>query len=122
MEEDFFAISVAAERAGMHAQTLRTYDRLGLVRPERTSGGGRRYSQKDIDRLLYIQRMSQEEGINLAGIKQIIALQDKIEHLQNQLIYLTNNQVSENNRGELVHVPRSTEVVLWSFKREKHSS
>src|SRR6476660_9704367 len=60
-----FLISVAAERAGMHAQTLRTYDRLGLVSPERTSGGGRRYSQHDVELLREVQRLSQDEGVNL---------------------------------------------------------
>jgi len=57
-----FLISVAAELAGMHAQTLRTYDRLGLVSPERSSGGGRRYSQHDVDLLREVQRLSQDEG------------------------------------------------------------
>ena len=71
-DAQIFAISVAAELAGMHAQTLRTYDRLGLVSPERTSGGGRRYSQHDVDLLREVQRLSQNEGVNLAGIKRII--------------------------------------------------
>lgn len=57
-----FLISVAAELAGMHAQTLRTYDRLGLVSPRRTSGGGRRYSEHDVDLLREVQRLSQDEG------------------------------------------------------------
>ena len=69
---EVFVISVAAELAGMHAQTLRTYDRMGLVIPQRTRGGGRRYSRRDVDVLREIQRLSQEEGVNLAGIKAII--------------------------------------------------
>ena len=77
-ESATFLISVAAELAGMHAQTLRTYDRLGLVTPERTSGGGRRYSQSDVERLREIQRLSQDEGVNLAGIKRIIELSDEV--------------------------------------------
>jgi MerR family transcriptional regulator/heat shock protein HspR len=77
-----FLISVAAELAGMHAQTLRTYDRLGLVRPQRTSGGGRRYSQHDVELLREVQRLSQDEGVNLAGIKRIIELTNQVEALQ----------------------------------------
>ena len=66
-----FAISVAAELAGMHPQTLRTYDRLGLVVPERTRGRGRRYSMRDVAALRMVQHLSQEEGINLNGIRRI---------------------------------------------------
>src|ERR1700743_2158569 len=77
-----FLISVAAELAGMHAQTLRTYDRLGLVSPSRTSGGGRRYSQNDVELLREVQRLSQDEGVNLAGIKRIIELTNQVEALQ----------------------------------------
>jgi MerR family transcriptional regulator/heat shock protein HspR len=79
------AISVAAELAGMHPQTLRQYDRLGLVVPGRTRGRGRRYSISDVRRLREIQAMSQDEGINLAGIKQILELQDEVAALQQQL-------------------------------------
>lgn len=77
-----FLISEAAQRAGMHAQTLRTYDRLGLVVPRRTAGRGRRYSLRDIDKLSEIQRLSQEEGINLAGIAHIFALAEENEALR----------------------------------------
>src|ERR1700742_2891790 len=80
-----FLISVAAELAGMHAQTLRTYDRLGLVTPQRTSGGGRRYSQHDVDLLREVQRLSQDEGVNLAGIKRIIELTNQVDALQSRL-------------------------------------
>src|SRR5580704_7723362 len=84
-ESRTFLISVAAELAGMHAQTLRTYDRLGLVTPRRTSGGGRRYSQNDVDLLREVQRLSQDEGVNLAGIKRIIELTTQVEALQSRL-------------------------------------
>ena len=67
-----FVISVAAALAGMHAQTLRQYDRLGLVRPSRTRGGGRRYSGRDVTMLREVQRLSQEEGISLSGIQRIL--------------------------------------------------
>lgn len=75
-EDKVLIISVAARMAGMHPQTLRQYDRLGLVQPERTAGGGRRYSVRDVALLREIQRLSQDEGINLAGVKRIIALEE----------------------------------------------
>jgi MerR family transcriptional regulator/heat shock protein HspR len=84
-----FVISVAAELAGMHPQTLRQYDRLGLVNPGRTSGGGRRYSARDVLRLRLVQRLSQEEGINLAGVKRIIELQNEVADLRDQVARLT---------------------------------
>jgi len=80
-----FAISVAARLAGMHPQTLRTYDRLGLVSPRRTSGRGRRYSPRDVERLRMIQHLSQVEGINLEGIRRILQMQDLVEELQGQV-------------------------------------
>ena len=79
-----FVISVAAELAGMHAQTLRQYDRLGLVTPARTKGGGRRYNRRDVQRLRDVQRMSQEEGINLAGIRRILELERRVEALESE--------------------------------------
>lgn len=75
-------VSVAAELAGMHPQTVRQYDRLGLVVAQRTRGGGRRYSLKDVDKLLRIQQLSQEEGINLAGIARIVELEREVERLE----------------------------------------
>ena len=79
-----FVISVAAELAGMHPQTLRQYDRLGLVTPARTKGRGRRYSSHDVQRLRDIQRMSQDQGINLAGIERILELQRRVERLESE--------------------------------------
>ena len=80
-----FVISVAATLAGMHPQTLRQYDRLGLVTPTRSGGGGRRYSTRDVALLREVQRLSQEEGVNLAGIKRIIELEHHVEALQHRL-------------------------------------
>lgn len=80
-----FTISVAAGLAGMHPQTLRTYDRLGLVQPRRARGRGRRYSRRDIARLRLIQSLSQDEGINLNGISRILALETAMEQLHAQL-------------------------------------
>jgi MerR family transcriptional regulator/heat shock protein HspR len=77
-----YIISVAAELAGMHPQTLRIYERKGLVRPARTSGNTRRYSDRDIERLRMIQQLTQEEGINLAGVRMIVELERQIEQMR----------------------------------------
>jgi len=110
-----FLISVAAELAGMHAQTLRTYDRLGLVTPRRTSGGGRRYSEHDVDLLREVQRLSQDEGVNLAGIKRIIELTNQVEALQARLRELTEELavLRANQRRDIAVVPKSTALVVW---------
>ncbi|GAA2512549.1 heat shock protein transcriptional repressor HspR [Pilimelia columellifera] len=78
-------ISVAARLAGMHPQTLRQYDRMGLVQPGRAAGGGRRYSVRDVALLREIQRLSQEDGVNLAGIKRIIALEQLVGELNDRV-------------------------------------
>ena len=80
-----FVISVAAQLAEMHPQTLRGYDRLGLVVPKRARGRGRRYSLRDIAKLRHIQHLSQNEGINLEGIRRILALEDELDALRSQL-------------------------------------
>jgi len=80
-----FVISVAAQLAGMHPQTLRTYDRIGLVSPRRTPKRGRRYSARDIAKLRLVQRLSQDEGINLEGIRRILVMQDEIDELRIRL-------------------------------------
>ncbi len=83
-----FVISVAAQLAGMHPQTLRTYDRMGLVSPRRTAGRGRRYSARDIAMLRMIQRLSQDEGINLEGIRRILDLENELDQMRAQLTEL----------------------------------
>lgn len=80
-----FVISVAAELAGMHAQTLRSYDREGLVSPRRTTGGGRRYSQRDIELLQQVQALSQDDGVNRAGIRRIMQLENQVDALQTRV-------------------------------------
>lgn len=84
-----FVISVAAQLAGMHAQTLRQYDRLGLVSPSRTRGGGRRYSARDVALLREVQRLSQEEGVSLAGIQRILELENQVTALRARVAELT---------------------------------
>ena len=116
-----YVISVAAELSGMHAQTLRTYDRLGLVTPQRTSGGGRRYSSRDVELLREIQRLSQEEGVNLAGIKRIIDLSNQVDALRVRVGELTEElERSRSRRGrELVPVPRTSALVVWQPRRRR---
>jgi MerR family transcriptional regulator/heat shock protein HspR len=118
-----FLISVAAELAGMHAQTLRTYDRLGLVSPERSSGGGRRYSQHVVDLLREVQRLSQDEGVNLAGIKRIIELTTQVEALQSRLRELADEveRLRTNQRRDVAVVPKSTALVVWEPRQSRRS-
>ncbi len=80
-----YVISVAAQLSGLHPQTLRQYDRLGLVSPGRTAGRGRLYSTRDIIMLREVQRLSQEEGINLAGIKRILELETETLRLREEV-------------------------------------
>src|SRR6204780_2782485 len=83
-----YVISVAAQLSGMHPQTLRAYDRIGLVSPGRASGRGRRYSARDIALLREVERLSQDEGINLAGVKRILELENQVQALQARLVEL----------------------------------
>ncbi len=82
-----FVISVAAELAGVHPQTLRIYERKGLVRPKRTTANSRRYSQRDIDRLREIQRLT-GMGVNLAGVERVMELTEEVERLESRLAAL----------------------------------
>ncbi|MBF6464737.1 helix-turn-helix transcriptional regulator [Nocardia beijingensis] len=117
---EFFMISVAAQLAGMHAQTLRTYDRLGLVTPQRTSGGGRRYSARDVELLREVQRLSQDEGVNLAGIKRIIELTNQVEELRQQVAELSAEleRTRAGYRPDLVP-QRSTALVVWQPRHRR---
>ena len=116
-----FLISVAAELAGMHAQTLRTYDRLGLVSPQRSSGGGRRYSERDVDLLREVQRLSQDEGVNLAGIKRIIELTNQVEALRSRMGEMADEmeRLRANQRRDLAVVPKSTALVVWQPRSKR---
>ena len=84
-----FVISVAPDLAGMQSQTLRQYDRLGLVTPSRTRGGGRRYTARDVDLLREVQRLSQDEGVSLAGIARILELENHVDALRARVAELT---------------------------------
>ncbi|MBX5485295.1 MAG: helix-turn-helix transcriptional regulator [Mycolicibacterium hassiacum] len=115
-ESRTFMISVAAQLAGMHAQTLRTYDRLGLVRPQRTPGGGRRYSMHDVELLREVQRLSQDEGVNLAGIKRIIELTNEVESLKARIRELTREL--EELRAQQ-RTSKSTALVVWQPRNKR---
>ncbi|MGW4207961.1 heat shock protein transcriptional repressor HspR [Lentzea sp. NPDC004789] len=128
----FFVISVAAQLSGLHAQTLRSYDRMGLVSPGRTSGGGRRYSMRDIVLLREVQRLSQEEGVNLAGIKRIIELENQVDALRSRITELqqelaqalaaadsTAAAVHASYRRDLVPIRQETALVVWKPKPRK---
>ncbi len=80
-----YIISVAAELAGVHPQTLRIYERKGLLSPARTAGNTRRYSARDIERLRMIQRLTQIEGINLAGVKMIVEMESQLDRMRRRL-------------------------------------
>ncbi len=84
-----YVISVAAQLSGLHPQTLRAYDRLGLVSPGRSAGRGRRYSLRDILILREVQRLSQEDGVNLSGIKRILELESELERFRQVLAGMT---------------------------------
>ena len=107
-ERAVFIISVAAELAGVHPQTLRIYERKGLVRPKRTSGNTRRYSQADVDRLLEIQALT-DEGVNLAGVKRIMELRAEIERLHRELDELRSQLA--HRRAIAMQGRRSGEIV-----------
>jgi MerR family transcriptional regulator, heat shock protein HspR len=115
-----FVISVAAQLSGLHAQTLRTYDRMGLVSPGRSPGGGRRYSARDIAQLQEVQRLSQDHGVNLAGIKRIIELENQVDALRSRMMELT--EELEQARTELAAAHAAAEqaaaVVHASYRRD----
>jgi MerR family transcriptional regulator/heat shock protein HspR len=125
-----YVISVAAALAGMHPQTLRQYDRLGLVTPRRARGRGRRYTRRDIATLREVQRLSQDDGVNLAGIKRILELADRVEELEREVERLRRRQVADlrvfaaGPSGDVVEIqrgrrvsrpapPESGALVLW---------
>ncbi|WP_416377540.1 heat shock protein transcriptional repressor HspR [Arthrobacter sp. JZ12] len=125
-----YVISVAAELADMHPQTLRQYDRLGLVKPSRAPGRARRYSQRDVNILREVQRLSQE-GVSLEGIRRILELENQVLALQHRVRELTEElaqkRKSETSRifaaglaGDVVTLargqrprPRSQALVIW---------
>jgi MerR family transcriptional regulator/heat shock protein HspR len=115
-------ISVAAELAGVHPQTLRIYERKGLLEPARTAGGSRRYSDLDIALLLRIQELT-NEGLNLAGVQRVLELEQENRDLRHQLAQVEARaraqvaEVERRHRADLVPVRQS--VVLYEGKRRR---
>ena len=117
-----YFISVASTLSGIHQQTIRSYEEKGLIKPYRTGGGTRRYSQSDIDKLIQIQDLSQR-GINLDGIKIIYEMRDKIEELQETIVLLQDElsqekiQYSKNEKD--IHQSYKNEIVKKTDKAIK---
>ena len=105
-----YMISVAADLVGMHPQTLRLYETKGLVRPCRTPGGTRVYSDSDVERLRLIQRLTTELGLNLAGVEHVLRLQDELNRMRARM-----DRLERELRAEIAEVHRSykREVVLY---------
>jgi MerR family transcriptional regulator, heat shock protein HspR len=111
-----YMISVAAEIIGMHPQTLRIYESKGLVRPGRTAGGTRLYSERDLERLRVIQRLTTELGLNLAGVQRVLALEDEMQKLRSRVERLERQMRDEVER---VHKQYRRDLVLWSQVQEE---
>ncbi len=110
-----YMISVAAQLVGMHQQTLRVYESKGLVRPGRTPGGTRLYSEADLDRLRVIQRLTTELGLNLAGVEHVLRLEDELRRLQGRM-----NRLERELREEIRSVHRSYKREVVVYKPERH--
>ena len=125
-----FMISVAAELAAMHPQTLRIYEARGLIEPKRSPKGTRLYSHEDVDRLRRIQEMTAELGLNLAGVERVLELEDQLERMRSRIASLERDakraqaelaaeleRVRRSFRAELVPNPRNTDIVRASDAR-----
>jgi len=105
-----YMISVAADLVGMHPQTLRIYETKGLIRPKRTAGNTRLYSEADLDRLRLIQRLTNELGLNLAGVEHVLRLQDELVHMRRRL-----DRMEREMRQAIsdVHRQYRRDLVVW---------
>jgi MerR family transcriptional regulator/heat shock protein HspR len=112
-----YMISVAAELVGMHPQTLRIYETKGLVRPGRTAGGTRLYSERDLERLRAIQRLTTELGLNLAGVQRVLALEDDLAKLQSRVERLEREM---REAVDTVHKQYRRDLVLYSEMQRHH--
>lgn len=117
-----FTVSYVANLTETHPQTLRQYDRLNLIVPKRTEGGARRYSLRDVARLIQTQKLSQNDGINLAGIMQILSLQEENRQLKRQLRHMAEraesserNIFAANAQGDIVEIMRSRNARNWRY-------
>jgi MerR family transcriptional regulator/heat shock protein HspR len=116
-DRPIYMISVAAELVGMHPQTLRIYESKGLVRPKRTAGNTRLYSERDVERLRVIQKLTTELGLNLSGVDVVLQLEDQLQRLQASIDRLEREkreaveQVHRNYRRDLVPVSQITTLI-----------
>ena len=116
-DRPMYMISVAADLVGMHPQTLRIYESKGLVRPKRTAGNTRLYSERDVERLRVIQRLTTELGLNLSGVELVLKLEDQLQRLQARIDRLEREkreaveQVHKNYRRDLVPVSQITTLI-----------
>jgi len=109
-ERPRYMISVAAELVSMHPQTLRIYEQKGLVRPKRTGGNTRLYSDRDVERLRLIQRLTTEVGLNLAGVEQVLALEDELQRMRRRLDRM---EIEMREAIEQVHRQYRRDIVLY---------
>ena len=114
-ERGRYMISVAADLVGMHPQTLRIYEAKGLVRPQRTAGNTRLYSDADLERLRLIQRLTTELGLNLAGVEHVLRLEDELRRLQARM-----ERVERQLRNEIQQVHRSYRRELVLYRPAQH--
>ena len=116
-DRPIYMISVAAELVGMHPQTLRIYESKGLVRPKRTAGNTRLYSERDVERLRVIQKLTTELGLNLSGVEIVLKLEDQLQRMQARIDRLEREkreaveQVHKNYRRDLVPVSQVTTLL-----------
>ena len=105
-----YMISVAADLVGMHPQTLRIYEQKGLVRPKRTAGNTRLYSESDLERLRTIQRLTTDFGLNLAGVELVLRMEDQLQRMQARM-----ERIERQMRDEIdkVHRQYRRDLVLW---------
>jgi MerR family transcriptional regulator/heat shock protein HspR len=110
-----YMISVAADLVGMHPQTLRMYEAKGLVRPGRTPGGTRLYSDADVERLRLVQRLTTELGLNLAGVEHVLRLQDELNRMRARM-----ERLERELRAEIAEVHRSYKREVVLYRQAKH--
>lgn len=122
-----YVISVAADLAGLHPQTLRAYEREGLLTPARTEGGTRRYSRLDVDRLRLIRRLTQDEGLNLAGVRVVLDLGEKLEAARRRIAELEDmvrvlaDRVDDRPRGDRFEIVKAPPTQMEVHQRRRRT-
>ncbi|TXJ07299.1 MAG: MerR family transcriptional regulator [Aeromicrobium sp.] len=119
-EAKVFVISIAAELSGLHPQTLRTYDRMGIVSAGRTAGGGRRYSVRDIELLQMVTQLT-AEGLGLEGVKRVIELEKQVAHLKERVTQLENELLLASAPHNLPALLPAQQVMVWRASKRRQS-